>query len=192
MIPTDRFDKVEITNLDQLREWLSANHARSESVWLVRYKQSVPDKHVDRLSVLDELLCFGWVDGVARKLDAERTMQLISPRRQEAWAQSYKYRVARLEVEGRMAEPGRAAVARGMAGGLWDAYADSDRLLVPPDVAETLAREPLALRSFEEAAPSYRRNILRWIGAAKRPETRTKRIAEVFARSRRGEKVPQM
>ena len=192
MIPTDRFDQVEITSLAQLRDWLEMNHARGESVWLVRYKQSVPEKHVDRLAVLDELLCFGWIDGLARKLDAERTMQLISPRRQEAWAQSYKDRVERLEVEGRMAEPGRAAIARGKAGRLWDAYVDSDRLLIPPDLADSLACKPAARHFFETTAPSYRRNVLRWVGAAKRPETRTRRVAEIVARCTRGEKVPQM
>ncbi len=192
MIATERFEKVEITSLDALRDWLAANHGQSESVWLVRYKENVPGKHVDRLAVLDELLCFGWVDGLARKLDAERTMQLISPRRQQAWAQSYQDRVAWLEKEGRMAEPGRATVLRGKASGLWDAYADSDRLQVPADLAALLARDPAADRYFGEAAPSYRRNVLRWVGAAKRPETRTKRLLEILARSTCGERVPQM
>ena len=192
MIETDRFDKVEITSLSQLRDWLSANHGQSKSVWLVRYKQSVPDKYVARLDVLDELLCFGWVDGIARKLDDNRTMQLISPRRQEAWAKSYKDRIAELEHEGRLFEPGRAAVSRGKASGLWEAYAESDNLSIPNDLAIALRAEPVAARFFENTAPSYRRNVLRWVIAAKRPETRMKRIVEILARSRCGEKVPQM
>lgn len=192
MIATERFEMVEITSLDMLRDWLVANHGRSESVWLIRYKENVPEKHVGRLAVLDELLCFGWVDGLARKLDQDRTMQLISPRRQQAWAQSYKDRVARLESEGRMAEPGRAAVMRGKASGLWDAYAGSDRVQVPPDLAALLARDPAADHYFAQSAPSYRRNVLRWISAAKRPETRERRLLEVLTRSTRSERVPQM
>jgi uncharacterized protein YdeI (YjbR/CyaY-like superfamily) len=101
-----------------LRAWLAANHARDECVWIVRYQKSVPDKHVSRLELLDELLCWGWVDGIARKIDAERTMQLAFPRQQQAWAQWYKDRAERLEAEGRMAEPGRAAIARAQALGL--------------------------------------------------------------------------
>lgn len=52
------------------------------------YMKIVPGKFVDRWDVLNELLCFGWTDGLRRKLDEFRTMQLISPRRQQAWAQS--------------------------------------------------------------------------------------------------------
>jgi hypothetical protein len=48
--------------------------------------KNVPDQFIDRWDVLDELLCFGWTDGLRRKLDDNRTMQLISPRRQQAWA----------------------------------------------------------------------------------------------------------
>ena len=82
MIPTERFEQVEVACLDALRAWLADNHQREESVWLIRYKKSVPAKFIDRLDLLDELLCYGWIDGVARKLDDQRTMQLISPRKQ--------------------------------------------------------------------------------------------------------------
>ena len=123
MIPTDRFEHVEVASVVALRDWLAANHTRAEGVWLVRFRKSVPDKFVDRLDVLDELLCFGWVDGIARKLDDHRTMQLIFPRKQQAWAQSYKDRAARLERDGWMAAPGREAIEESKRRVFWDAYA---------------------------------------------------------------------
>lgn len=192
MIPTQRFEQVEIASLDDLRAWLAANHAREDSVWIVRWKRGAPGKHVDRLTLLDELLCWGWVDGLARKLDDERTMQLASPRRQRAWAQSYKERAARLEAEGRMQAPGRAAIARSKQLGLWDAYAEVDALLVPDDLRAALAATPTAERFFDAAAPSYRRNVLRWLAAGKRPETRARRIAAIAQASGAGRKLPQM
>ena len=192
MIPTERFEQVQVTSLDEVRQWLSANHARDEGVWLVRFKKNVPGKFIDRLDLLDELLCYGWIDGIARKLDDERTMQLIFPRRQQAWAQSYKERVARLEAEGRIEEPGHAAIERSKRSGMWDAYAPVDALLVPDDLRSALRGSPGAEGFFDQAAPSYLRNILRWIAQAKRPETRAKRIATVVQLSERGEKVPQM
>jgi uncharacterized protein YdeI (YjbR/CyaY-like superfamily) len=191
MIPTERFDQVEVTSLAALRAWLAAHHGREEGVWLVRYRKGEP-AFIDRLDVLDELLCFGWVDGLARRLDERRTMQLIAPRRQQAWAQSYKDRAARLEAEGRMEAPGRAAIARSKELGLWDAYAPVDALLVPEDLGSALRGRPAAERFFDAAAPSYRRNVLRWIAGAKRPETRSKRVARTVDLSARGEKVPQM
>ena len=192
MIPTERFEQVQVTNLDEVRQWLSANHARDEGVWLVRFKKNVPSKYIDRLDLLDELLCYGWIDGIARKLDDERTMQLIVPRRQQAWAQSYKERAARLEAEGRIEEPGHAAIERSKQSGMWDACAPVDALLVPDDLRSALRDTPEAEGFFDHAAPSYRRNILRWIAQAKKPETRAKRIAAVVQLSARAEKVPQM
>ena len=81
MIATENFDKVYVESREELRNWLLENHTKSESFWLVTYKKSVPDKYVDRWTVLDELICFGWIDGIRRKLDEERTTQLISQRK---------------------------------------------------------------------------------------------------------------
>jgi len=192
MIETERFEQVEVASLTELRDWLAANHMREDSVWLVRFKKSVPAKFIDRLDLLDELLCYGWIDGIARKCDDDRTMQLISPRKQQAWAQSYKDRAARLEAEGRMMPPGLAAIARAKALGLWDVYAAVDALTVPDDLRSALRAEGGAEVFFDAAAPSYRRNVLRWIAQAKKPETRSKRVAITVAHAANARKVPQM
>ena len=63
MIKAENFNKIEITSQEELRTWLMKNHMQTESVWLVTYKKSVPDKYVSRWDVLDELICFGWIDG---------------------------------------------------------------------------------------------------------------------------------
>lgn len=192
MIDTDHFAKVEIESLDELRSWLANNHTQETSVWLTRYKKAVPEKFVNRLDMIDELLCYGWVDGLCRKLDETRTMQLISPRRQQAWAQSYKDRVTRLEQQGRMQPAGLASVARAKASGMWNAYETVDALLVPDDLRAALAARPAAEAWFDQSAPSYRRNVLRWIAAAKTEATRKKRIAETVALADVSKKVPQM
>jgi len=192
MISTEGFEKIEVANLEDLRTWLAANHTREDSVWLVRFKKVVPAKFIDRLDLLDELLCYGWIDGIARKLDDGRTMQLISPRKQQAWAQSYKDRVARLEAQGRMHSAGRAAIARAKELGLWDAYAAVDALAVPDDLRSALDTDRNAAAFFDAAAPSYRRNVLRWVSQAKTPVTRAKRVAITVDRSAKREKVPQM
>ncbi|MEM6815918.1 MAG: hypothetical protein AAF600_16280 [Bacteroidota bacterium] len=69
---------------------MEGHHSQEDSIWLVTYKKSTPDKYVDRGQVLDELLCFGGIDGRRMKLDDERTMQLISPRRVQHWSKTYK------------------------------------------------------------------------------------------------------
>jgi len=78
MIQTHSFLKVAIDSVEKMRRWLARDHGNTESVWLVRFKKSGPVIYVDRLDMLYELHCRGWVDGLARKLDDERTTQLIS------------------------------------------------------------------------------------------------------------------
>lgn len=192
MIRTEDYEAVEIRSAADLRAWLSANHERETSVWLVTYKKAPGAPYVSTSEVLDELVAFGWIDGIRRKLDETRTMQLVSRRRQQAWAQTYKDRAARLVAEGRMEAPGFAAIAASKASGLWDATAAVDALVVPADLAEELAAAPTADAFWTAAAPSYRRNVLRWLHAAKRPDTRAARIASIVAASRSGEKLPQM
>ena len=155
------------------------------------FKKHTGAAYLSRSAVLDELLCFGWVDGLARKLDADRTMQLISPRQANAWTQTYRDRAARLEREGRMQEPGRAAIARSQAAGLWMTQLDVDGLVLPADLEAALQARPPAYTCFMAFAPSHRRNVLRWIATAKLPVTRAKRVATTVALAAEGKKVPQ-
>lgn len=191
-IRTENFEKVEVASRDEVWQWLEARHDQEASIWLVTFKKSKPEKYVSREEVLDALIAYGWTDGLRRQVDESRTMQLISPRRQQAWAKTYKDRAERLEREGRMADPGREAIRRSKALGLWNASDPIDALTIPDDLASALKGEPAADEFFNGAAPSYRRNVLRWIAAAKKPETRAKRIATAVNCSAQGQKVPQM
>jgi uncharacterized protein YdeI (YjbR/CyaY-like superfamily) len=192
MIDTDRFAKIEVLSSAELHDWLAANHQQEESVWLVTFKKSVPTKYISVGEVLDEVLCFGWIDGLRRKLDEQRTMQLLSPRRHQVWAQTYKDRAARLVEAGRMQPAGFAAIVASKQSGAWAAMAQVDALLVPPDLAAALAGRPQADEWFAGAARSYRRNVLRWIERAKAPQTRQRRIVQTVDSARKGVKIPQM
>lgn len=189
MVETDRYPHVEVRSRAALRAWLAAHHAQQDGVWLVTFRKHMGASYVSRDEVLDELLCFGWIDGVARKLDDDRTMQLVTPRRTHAWTASYRTRALRLEAEGLLAEPGLHAIALAKASGGWDAYPDVDALLVPADLAAALKNSAAAALWFESAAPSYRRNVLRWIAKAQRPETRAKRIGVVADTAARQQRI---
>ncbi|NJL95393.1 MAG: hypothetical protein HC915_17565 [Anaerolineae bacterium] len=192
MIRTENFAQVEVTSAAQLRAWLEANHTQTESAWVVTYKKHTGAAYVSTSDVLDELLCFGWIDGIRRKLAEDRTMQMISPRKTRHWARSYKERAERLQAAGRMHPAGLAAIEAAKQAGLWNSMDDVDALQIPDDLQAALQARPAAWQSFSTAAPSYRRNVLRWIKLARTPATRTKRIAQTVALASRGEKVPQM
>lgn len=192
MIATDRFEKVEITSPEALHDWLSANHGQDASIWLVTFKKTVPDKYISTGQVLDELIAFGWIDGIRRKLFDDRTMQLISPRRMQRWAKTYKDRAVRLAKEGRMQASGEEAIVTSKRLGLWHAMDDVDALEVPDELMRALAATPSAAERFAASAPSYQRNVLRWIKLAKKPETRAQRIAKTVELSAKGQRIPQM
>ncbi len=188
-IKSEALEQVEARSEAELWAWLGAHHAQAESVWLVTWLKAHPAAYISRDAVLDALVAHGWIDGIRRKLDADRTMQLIGPRKQQAWAQSYKDRADRLIATGRMRPPGHASISAGQASGLWDFFADVDALIVPPDLRDALGAGEDA---WAAQSPSYRRNVLRWIKIAKTAATRAKRIQAAAAATRAGEKLPQM
>ena len=191
MIASDRYEYVQIDSGAALRDWLEAHHEREEPVWLVTFKKAVPERYVSTDEVLDELLCQGWIDSIRRKLDDERTMQLIAPRKAQHWAASYKQRAARLEREGRMRPAGRRAIARGKRSGLWTFMDDVDKLIVPDDLAAALDAHPPARERFDAFPPSSRRNMLRRIKLAKTERTRVRLVDETARLAAEGRKVPQ-
>jgi uncharacterized protein YdeI (YjbR/CyaY-like superfamily) len=189
MIQTDNFQKVEVASSQELRSWLQKHHRQQESVWLVTFKQSVPDKYLSTSEVLDELLCFGWIDGIRRKLDEHRTMQLISPRKVEHWAKTYKDRAAKLIREGKMQEPGFKSIALSKQAGLWDFMEDVDKLIVPQDLLEALQKKDGAEDFFHAINDSSKRFVLRWIKLAKTEKTRNGRVEKIAELSAKGEKL---
>jgi len=190
MIKTENFQQVEITSQTQLREWLSTNHNQKESIWLVTYKKQTIEKYVSIQEVLDELLCFGWIDGLRRKLDENRTMQLIAPRKVEHWTKTYKDRYSKLEGKGLVENAGIEAVLKSKANGLWDFMNDVDALIKPYDFIVCLNEYENATNNFNGFGASSQRFILRWIKIAKTTETRAKRIKQASELADKNLKIP--
>jgi uncharacterized protein YdeI (YjbR/CyaY-like superfamily) len=189
MIETENFEKIEVSSIQELSNWLGKNHHQKESVWLVTFKKIVPEKYLSTSDVLDLLLCYGWIDGVRRKLDDTRTMQLISPRRIEHWAKTYKDRAEKLIGEGKMQESGYLAIQISKEKGLWDFMDDVDRLIIPDDLEKELNRYNGAPEFFDSINDSSKRFVLRWIKLAKTEKTRLARISQLAQLSAKGEKL---
>ena len=182
------FERVEMRSRAEWRAWLAANHARAQSVWLVRYRKHHPD-HLAYGDAVREALCFGWIDSVPRKLDDDRTMVLMSPRKPgSAWSGLNKRYVGELEAAGLLAPPGRAAIERARADGSWTFLDDVERLEVPADLADALAASG-AREAWDGFPPSARRGMLEWIKRAKQPDTRARRVARTAECAARGERA---
>jgi uncharacterized protein YdeI (YjbR/CyaY-like superfamily) len=180
---------VRVDDRAEWRAWLEKNHADARGVWLVRPRREAEAK-LDYDALVEEALCFGWVDGRVQPIDDAEMMQLITPRKRgSAWASSNKQRVARLEEAGHMAEAGRSVVEAARADGSWSRYDAADALEIPPDLATALGVDERAATHFGAFSDAAKRAILRWLIDAKRPETRAKRIAETVRLAAQNEKA---
>jgi uncharacterized protein YdeI (YjbR/CyaY-like superfamily) len=123
-------------------------------------------------------LCFGWIDGILKRIDDEKHMVRFSPRRKNSiWSQHNKKRVRKLIEEGRMTPAGLARVKEAKANGQWARAAQrEDTAIVPPELADALAGNERARLNFESLAPSYRRQFIYWVATAKRDDTRRRRV----------------
>ena len=186
----DELERVQVRSVGELRRWLEANHGRTQGVWLVTWRKGADRPYVPWPDVVDELLCFGWVDSLPRKLDEARTMLLITPRRAgSAWSAVNKQKVGRLRTEGRMTPAGEACVEAAVHDGSWTRLDVVETLVLPDDLVAALSSSPPALDNFERFPASSRRGILEWIQAARRPGTRERRIAETAEKAARNVKA---
>ncbi len=188
----DKFERVEVTTRAQWRDWLSVNHEQTDSIWVVTFKKGASQPRVPYDDLVEEALAFGWVDSLPRKLDAERTMLLMSPRKPGSnWSAVNKARIETMTAAGLMHPAGLAKIEQARADGSWTALDAVDRLEVPADLADAFDQRPGSAEAFAAFPPSTRRGILEWIGNARRPETRAARIAETAEKAARGERANQ-
>ncbi|GCD20881.1 YdeI family protein [Cellulomonas algicola] len=157
--------------------WLDENGATATHVWVRMAKKGSGVASVDWNAAVDVALCFGWIDGIARRLDDDWYVQRFTPRRaRSVWSKINRDRVERLTAEGRMRPAGVAEVDRAKADGRWDAAYDGPATaVVPDDLAAALAARGLA-DVFAALDGRNRFAFLHRVQTAVRPETRARRI----------------
>jgi uncharacterized protein YdeI (YjbR/CyaY-like superfamily) len=158
------------------RRWLRDNHDKAQGVWLVAYKAATGKGRLSYEDSIPDALCFGWIDSVNKPLDNERTALLFTPRRAgSGWSPTNKVRIARLIKEGRMEAAGLAKIEAAKRDGSWTLLDSVEALEVPADLRTALGAA--GMRKFEALTPGRRKEHLRALVTAKRPETRAKRVA---------------
>lgn len=178
---------LEPADRAEWRAWLEQHHATSSGVWVAVGKKGGTRTTLTYEELVQEALCFGWIDGVVNRLDADRFKQRLTPRRPGGtWSRSNKERVARLIEQGLMTPAGLAAVEAAQANGSWKLLDDVDDLVVPDDLAAALETVPAAASFFAGLSPSPKKLILYWIGSAKRPQTRARRIEQTLQAAAEG------
>ncbi|QRQ99668.1 YdeI/OmpD-associated family protein [Dyadobacter sandarakinus] len=159
------------------RDWLEEHAATSGPVYLVIYNKNSLVPSVGYAEAVEHALCYGWIDSKTMKRDARSVYQTFTKRKPfSTWARSNKERVLRMTALGLMRPEGQAMIDQAKQNGSWDKLNDIDNEVIPADLQRQFDENEPAYKNFMAFAPSARKLILQWISAARRPETREKRI----------------
>ena len=174
----DDLRTVEIESRRAWRAWLQKNHKTSPGVWLVCFKKHTGVPGPTYEETVGEALCFGWIDSLGRRLDDDRYLRKITPRRSGSiWSDNNRRLYAQMKAQGLLAPAGEKAAPTGKK------YAPPPSIPaeLPDYIARAFKADPKAWKFFNQLAPGERRKFVSWIHTAKRPETREKRIRESIA-----------
>jgi uncharacterized protein YdeI (YjbR/CyaY-like superfamily) len=172
------------------RAWLAANCGSARGVWVVSWRAASGRTPVVYAELVEEALCFGWIDSTVNTLDDERGMQLMTPRKPKSgWTRLNRQRGEALEEQGRMTDAGRRVVDAAKANGSWTIYDAVEDLIEPADLAAALDASPSARAAWDGFPPSPRKQMLWWVISAGRPETRANRIAKIVAEATVGRRA---
>jgi uncharacterized protein YdeI (YjbR/CyaY-like superfamily) len=172
------------------RAWLTKNHDKEKEVWLLYYKKHTDKPTLTHMQGVEEALCFGWIDSVARSINNECYMQRYSPRRDNSvWSKINKDLALKLIKEKKVKKSGMQKIEIAKIIGTWQtAYTSLKGLSIPPDLENALNKEQVAIKNFNNFANSYRNIFIGWVESAKTKETRTKRLEMVFDKALKNEK----
>lgn len=181
---------LQLETREAWRDWLTQHHEDTSGVWVARWTKASGRPALDYDAIVEEALCFGWIDGLTHALGVGRQAMLLTPRRKgSGWARSNKERVERLIAEGRMTDAGLAVIASARADGSWSMQDAAEALIEPDELAAALDANPDARRQWDAFPRSPRRALIWWVMSAKRPETRSRRVTEIVTQAAQGRRA---
>ena len=161
------------------RTWLAKNHQSQSSVWVVCNTQKSNKPTVAWTELVDEALCFGWIDSTRKTIDETKFKQLFSKRKpRSTWSKINKEKIKRLTAEGLMMDAGFQAVKLAKQNGSWTILDEVEKLAIPADLEKAFTLHPGAKDYFMSLSKSIKKMMLQWIVLAKKPETRNARLQQ--------------
>lgn len=173
------------------RAWLHKNHAKETEIWIGYYKKTSGKGGMSYQEAVDEALCYGWIDGVVKSIDAVSYMQRWTPRKPKSyWSAVNLGKVKRLQDEGRMHPAGLAALARKPAdSGTRYAFEKRPEKFPPAMVKRFKTMSPSGWKFFEAQPPGYQRLMIHWVTSAKQEGTQEKRLKRLVESSQAGKRI---
>jgi uncharacterized protein YdeI (YjbR/CyaY-like superfamily) len=175
----------------EFRAWLAKHHATATELGVVLHRKAPGESSMTWSEAVDQALCFGWIDSVARRLDDTRRVQRFTPRKPKSnWSAVNIKKVAELTAKGLMAPAGLEAFARReeARSGVYS-YENRHLAALDPTREAAFTANARAWEFFSKQPPSYRQTSIYWVMNAKRDETRSSRLARLISASAEGRRL---
>lgn len=181
---------LSFASASEWEQWLGANHAGSDGIWLRIYNKESGEKTVTYAEALDVALCYGWIDGQKKKLDGDSWIQKFTPRRARSiWSKRNIEHIERLTSENRMKPAGLKAYEAAKHDGRLAAAYDAPSGATTPEDFLQLLEQNIAAKSFFDSLNKANKYAITWrLQTAKKPETRARRMSTILEMLARGEK----
>ena len=186
-------DTKYFPSLADFKTWLAANYNRVSVQWVGFYKKSTGVPSITWPESVDAALCYGWIDGLRRKIDEERYAIRFTPRKPSShWSDVNIRRVEELKKEGLMHPAGLAAYQNRKEERSRHASYEQKRVVLDAAYERQLKANPKAWDFFQSLPPSIQKNTIWWVMSAKKEETRVKRLEVLIQCSVEGKRIPPL
>ena len=174
----------------EFRRWLEVNHGRRYELWVGFYKKDSGKGGLTYAEAVDEALCFGWIDGLKKRVDELSYTHRLSPRKPRSnWSRINILHAERLKNAGRMTPAGlEASAAREPERSGVYSFENAPRKLAAADEKQ-FKSDKTAWEFFQRQPPGYQRLAIWWMVSAKKPETRARRLSHLIAESRNARRI---
>lgn len=173
-------ETLYVTERAEWRAWLEEHSSSKEAIWLVYYRQDSGKPRIPYAIAVEEALCFGWIDGIVKKLDLERSAQRYTPRRKRSnWSELNKERVRRLLAAGQMTDAGMEAVGDAL----------DEPFVFAKDVLKAIHSDKDAWKHYQTFSECYQRIRVGYIQEGRgNPEVFQQRLAHFIKMTAKGKK----
>jgi uncharacterized protein YdeI (YjbR/CyaY-like superfamily) len=180
----------EFENEQSFYVWLGKNWNRQTEVWIKIHKVSSGLASITPKEAIDVVLCFGWIDGIRKGLDAKSYLQRYTPRgKKSIWSQINIENIERLIENGRMRPPGVAQIEAAKADGRWKSAYRMAKSEAPKDLLAAIRANPKARATYETLSSQNRFSLTFRTNNMKTEEGRKKKIEAFVAMLARGETI---
>lgn len=178
-------ENIHFKTREEFRNWLKKNHDNSPGIWVIFYKKHINIDCIKYNELLEEVLCFGWIDSLIKKIDDDKYARKITPRTNtRKWSELNKKKVLELIKEGKMTQTGLNKIDIYLKTGKvdWVRNKTQEKELkqidIPDFIITELANNEPALINFNKLATTYKRHYILWITNARTEDTIRNRLKE--------------